>query len=159
MRLIGRNFADPDVQNELKTLPFETSVGQDGGILIRLKYLCETHTFTPVQIMAMLFSGYIDRYSYRISYSAIRLCCLIFEGNTLLVFRPRYLKDDVDFICRCAAEEAFHDSRPLLNAAVAQPTSKLIKLVSVLPAACAGVGLSRSGLHGGPRCDRRPAAG
>ncbi|OAY55118.1 hypothetical protein MANES_03G128900v8 [Manihot esculenta] len=55
-RLIGRSFTDPDVQNELKMLPFETSEGQDGGILIKLKYLGETHTFTPVQIMAMLFS-------------------------------------------------------------------------------------------------------
>ncbi|XP_021595245.1 heat shock 70 kDa protein 16 isoform X2 [Manihot esculenta] len=55
-RLIGRNFTDPNVQNELKMFPFETSGGQDGGILIRLKYLGETCTFTPVQIMAMLFS-------------------------------------------------------------------------------------------------------
>ncbi|KAF2285777.1 hypothetical protein GH714_007750 [Hevea brasiliensis] len=55
-RLIGRSFTDPDVQNELKMLPFETSGGHDGGILIQLKYLGETHTFTPVQIMAMLFS-------------------------------------------------------------------------------------------------------
>ncbi|KDP39123.1 hypothetical protein JCGZ_00880 [Jatropha curcas] len=55
-RLIGRNFKDPDVQNDLKLLPFETSGGQDGGILIHLRYLGEIHTFTPVQIMAMLFS-------------------------------------------------------------------------------------------------------
>ncbi|KAJ9153779.1 hypothetical protein P3X46_027182 [Hevea brasiliensis] len=55
-KLIGQNFTDPNVQNELKVLPFETSGGQDGGILIHLKYLGETHTFTPVQILAMLFS-------------------------------------------------------------------------------------------------------
>ncbi|MBA0736151.1 hypothetical protein Gogos_009725 [Gossypium gossypioides] len=55
-RLIGRKFQDPDVQNELRMLPFETSEGQDGGILIHLKYLGETHRFTPVQIMAMLFA-------------------------------------------------------------------------------------------------------
>lgn len=55
-RLIGRNFTDSDVQDELKRLPFETSGGQDGGVLIHLRYLGETHTFTPVQIMAMLFS-------------------------------------------------------------------------------------------------------
>ncbi|XP_050218478.1 heat shock 70 kDa protein 16 [Mercurialis annua] len=55
-RLIGRNFADPDVQNELKMLPFETSGGKEGGILIHFKYLGEKQTFTPVQIMAMLFS-------------------------------------------------------------------------------------------------------
>ncbi|XP_022734400.1 heat shock 70 kDa protein 16-like isoform X2 [Durio zibethinus] len=55
-RLIGRKFQEPDVQNELRLLPFETSEGQDGGILIHLKYLGETHRFTPVQIMAMLFA-------------------------------------------------------------------------------------------------------
>ncbi|XP_065862373.1 heat shock 70 kDa protein 16 [Euphorbia lathyris] len=55
-RLIGRNFTDPDVQDDLKKLPFGTSEGQDGGILIDLKYLGESHTFTPVQIMGMLFS-------------------------------------------------------------------------------------------------------
>ena len=38
-RLIGRKFQEPDVQNELRLLPFETSEGQDGGILIHLKYL------------------------------------------------------------------------------------------------------------------------
>ncbi|TKY57284.1 Heat shock 70 kDa protein 16 [Spatholobus suberectus] len=55
-RLIGRRFADPDVQNELRMLPVETSEGPDGGILIHLKYLKETHVFTPVQIVAMLFA-------------------------------------------------------------------------------------------------------
>ncbi|XP_061342267.1 heat shock 70 kDa protein 16-like [Gastrolobium bilobum] len=55
-RLIGRRFNDPDVQNELKMLPVETSEAPDGGILIHLKYLKETHTFTPVQIVAMLLA-------------------------------------------------------------------------------------------------------
>ncbi|XP_061339759.1 heat shock 70 kDa protein 16-like isoform X2 [Gastrolobium bilobum] len=55
-RLIGRKFADPDVEKELKMLPVETSEGADGGILIHLKYLEETHIFTPVQIMSMLFA-------------------------------------------------------------------------------------------------------
>ncbi|XP_022716906.1 heat shock 70 kDa protein 16-like [Durio zibethinus] len=55
-RLIGRKFQEPDVQNELRLLPFETSEGKDGGILIHLMYLGETHRFTPVQIMAMLFA-------------------------------------------------------------------------------------------------------
>ncbi|XP_014522749.1 heat shock 70 kDa protein 16 [Vigna radiata var. radiata] len=55
-RLIGRKFADPDVDKELKMLPLETSEGPDGGILIHLKYLGEIHVFTPVQIMSMLFA-------------------------------------------------------------------------------------------------------
>lgn len=55
-RLIGRRFADPDIQNELRLLPFEVSEGPNGGILIHLKYLEETRAFTPVQIVAMLFA-------------------------------------------------------------------------------------------------------
>ncbi|XP_077243612.1 heat shock 70 kDa protein 16-like isoform X2 [Tasmannia lanceolata] len=55
-RLIGRNYSDPDVQEELRRLPFETSEAPDGGILIHLPYLGEIHMFTPVQIMAMLLS-------------------------------------------------------------------------------------------------------
>ena len=55
-RLIGRKFADPDVERELKMLPVETSEAPDGGILIQLEYLKETHMFTPVQIMSMLFA-------------------------------------------------------------------------------------------------------
>jgi len=55
-RLIGRKFKEPGVQNELKMFPVETSEGPDGGILVHMKYLGATHTFTPVQIMAMLFS-------------------------------------------------------------------------------------------------------
>ncbi|XP_058745064.1 heat shock 70 kDa protein 16-like [Vicia villosa] len=56
-RLIGRRFDDPEVQNDLKLLPVETSEGPDGGILIHLKYLKETHKFRPVQILAMLFAN------------------------------------------------------------------------------------------------------
>ncbi|XP_057441185.1 heat shock 70 kDa protein 16-like [Lotus japonicus] len=55
-RLVGRRFADPDVQKDLKVLPFETSEGPDGSVLIHLKYLKETCTFKPVQIVAMLFA-------------------------------------------------------------------------------------------------------
>ncbi|TKY46872.1 Heat shock 70 kDa protein 16 [Spatholobus suberectus] len=55
-RLIGRKFADPDVEKERKMLPVETSEGPDGGILIHLKYMGEIHVFTPVQIMSMLIA-------------------------------------------------------------------------------------------------------
>ncbi|XP_059662185.1 heat shock 70 kDa protein 16 [Cornus florida] len=55
-RLIGRQFREPDVQDDLRRFPFETSEGPDGGILIHLRYLNEKHTFTPVQILAMLFA-------------------------------------------------------------------------------------------------------
>lgn len=59
-RLIGRKFTEPEVQHDLRMLPFETSEGPDGGILIHLKYLGGTHIFTPVQITAMLFAHLRD---------------------------------------------------------------------------------------------------
>ncbi|MCL7039852.1 hypothetical protein MKW94_021061 [Papaver nudicaule] len=55
-RLIGLNFSQPDIQNELRVFPFKTSEGPDGGILIHLQYLGESLTLTPIQILAMLLS-------------------------------------------------------------------------------------------------------
>lgn len=59
-RLIGRKFREPCVQDDLKLLPFETSEGPDGGILIHLRYLNEKQSFTPLQIMVMLFAHLKD---------------------------------------------------------------------------------------------------
>ncbi|KAF4394583.1 hypothetical protein F8388_020408, partial [Cannabis sativa] len=59
-RLIGRKFSEPEIQRELKMFPVETSEASDGGILIHLRYLGGTHSFTPVQIMAMLFAHLKD---------------------------------------------------------------------------------------------------
>ena len=55
-RLIGRTYGEPDIENDLRLFPFECSKGQDGGVLIRLEYLGEIRTFSPVQILGMLFS-------------------------------------------------------------------------------------------------------
>lgn len=56
-RLLGRKFREDDVQKDLKLFPFETCESHDGGILIMLEYLGETHKFTPVQILGMLLSN------------------------------------------------------------------------------------------------------
>ncbi|XP_059292908.1 heat shock 70 kDa protein 16 [Lycium ferocissimum] len=55
-RLIGRKYRELSVQKDLKLLPFATSEGPDGGVLIHLQYMDEKQSFTPVQIMAMLFA-------------------------------------------------------------------------------------------------------
>ncbi|CAI9087209.1 OLC1v1021228C1 [Oldenlandia corymbosa var. corymbosa] len=55
-RLIGRKFREPIVQEDLKILPFESSEGPNGSILIHLSYLNEKQSFTPLQILAMLFA-------------------------------------------------------------------------------------------------------
>ncbi|KAI3709314.1 hypothetical protein L2E82_39074 [Cichorium intybus] len=54
-RLIGRQYREPSVQEELRLLPFETSEGPRGGVLIHLQYLSKTWTFKPVEILGMLF--------------------------------------------------------------------------------------------------------
>ncbi|GKD34568.1 heat shock 70 kDa protein 16-like protein, partial [Tanacetum coccineum] len=54
-RLIGRQYKEPSVQEELKLLPFVTIEGPRGGILIELEYMKEKLTFTPLEILGMLF--------------------------------------------------------------------------------------------------------
>ncbi|KAL1834329.1 hypothetical protein ACET3Z_003980 [Daucus carota] len=53
-RLVGVRFKE--VEEELGLLPFKTSEGGDGGVLIHVRYMGERWIFTPVQIMAMLFA-------------------------------------------------------------------------------------------------------
>lgn len=55
-RLIGREFKDPHVQDELKFLPYNVSENPDGSIGIKVKYLNEDRVFTPEQITAMLLT-------------------------------------------------------------------------------------------------------
>ncbi|MFS8025668.1 putative Heat shock protein 70 family [Helianthus anomalus] len=55
-RLIGSQYRNPAVQKDLYLLPFETSEAPNGGVLIHLHYLNERYTFTPVQILGMLFA-------------------------------------------------------------------------------------------------------
>ncbi|KAL0277977.1 UNVERIFIED_CONTAM: Heat shock protein 15 [Sesamum radiatum] len=54
-RLIGRQFSDPELQ-DLKSLPFLVTEGPDGYPLIHARYLGETRTFTPTQILGMVLS-------------------------------------------------------------------------------------------------------
>ena len=55
-RLLGRKFNDPQVQNEIKSVPYRVEERPDGGIGIRVNYLDEEHVFSPEQITAMLFT-------------------------------------------------------------------------------------------------------
>ncbi|XP_074312551.1 heat shock 70 kDa protein 15-like [Silene latifolia] len=56
-RLIGRKFSDPELQRDLKSVPFTVTEGSDGFPLIHARYLGETKTFTPTQVLGMLFSN------------------------------------------------------------------------------------------------------
>ena len=54
-RLIGRPFSDPELQQDLKSLPFSVTEGPDGYPLIHVQYLGEKKAFTPTQVMGMVF--------------------------------------------------------------------------------------------------------
>ena len=56
-RLIGRPFSDPELQRDIKSLPFTVIEGPDGFPLIHVTYLGENKTFTPTQVLGMLFSN------------------------------------------------------------------------------------------------------
>ncbi|KAG9131157.1 hypothetical protein Leryth_020144 [Lithospermum erythrorhizon] len=56
-RLIGRQFSDPELQRDLKSLPFAVTEGPDGFPLIHARYLGEVKTFTPTQVLGMVFSN------------------------------------------------------------------------------------------------------
>ncbi|KAF7135918.1 hypothetical protein RHSIM_Rhsim08G0221100 [Rhododendron simsii] len=56
-RLIGRQFSDPELQRDIKTLPFAVTEGSDGYPLIHARYLGESRTFTPTQVLGMVLSN------------------------------------------------------------------------------------------------------
>ncbi|KAA3455551.1 heat shock 70 kDa protein 15-like [Gossypium australe] len=56
-RLIGRHFSDPELQRDIKSLPFNVTEGPDGYPLIHARYLGEMRTFTPTQVLGMVFSN------------------------------------------------------------------------------------------------------
>ena len=53
-RLIGRKFADPDVQRDIEDFVFKVTEGPDGGCLVNVTFLGEPRQFTPEQIMTSL---------------------------------------------------------------------------------------------------------
>ncbi|KAE8662975.1 Heat shock 70 kDa protein 15 [Hibiscus syriacus] len=55
-RLIGRQFSDPELQRDLKSLPFNVTEGPGGYPLIHAQYLGEIRAFTPTQVLGMVFS-------------------------------------------------------------------------------------------------------
>lgn len=59
-RLLGRKYNDPQVQSELRFLPYKITSQADGSIGIHVQYLEEEHIFSPEQITAMLFTKLKD---------------------------------------------------------------------------------------------------
>ena len=59
-RLLGKKFSNPDVQRDIKQLPYKVKEAPDGGILIEVSYLGEQHFFTPEQILAGIIKDMKD---------------------------------------------------------------------------------------------------
>lgn len=57
-RLIGRQYQDPQVQDEIKNFPKPYAIveGKSGEALIQAQYMGETQTFLPEQVMGMLIT-------------------------------------------------------------------------------------------------------
>jgi len=59
-RLLGRNFDEAEVQQEIKTLPYKTRKGEDGTIVMEVQYQNQKREFDPTTITAMIL-GQIKR--------------------------------------------------------------------------------------------------
>ncbi|XP_050232844.1 heat shock 70 kDa protein 15-like isoform X2 [Mercurialis annua] len=56
-RLIGKPFSDPELQKDIKTVPFSVIEGPDGFPMIRAWSWNEPKYFTPTQVLGMMFSN------------------------------------------------------------------------------------------------------
>ncbi|RDX67062.1 Heat shock 70 kDa protein 14, partial [Mucuna pruriens] len=74
-RLIGRQFADPELQRDLKSLPFVVTEGPDGYPLIHARYLGEAKTFTPTQVLGMMLSN-LKEIAQKNLNAAVVDCCI-----------------------------------------------------------------------------------
>ncbi|KAJ9537817.1 hypothetical protein OSB04_030550 [Centaurea solstitialis] len=73
--IIGRPFSDPKLQQDLKALPFSVTEGPDGFPLIHARYRGETKSFTPIQVMGMVFSN-MKRLAEKNFDTTVADCCI-----------------------------------------------------------------------------------
>lgn len=57
-RLVGRQYADPQVQADLDSALYKSKAGPDGGVLVQVDYLGELKEFTPEQVTTLSLSGF-----------------------------------------------------------------------------------------------------
>lgn len=74
-RLIGKKFADPEVQSDLKSLPFAVTEGPDGYPLIHVRYLGEARAYTATQVFAMMLSN-LKEIAQKNLNAAVVDCCI-----------------------------------------------------------------------------------
>ncbi|TKY64506.1 Heat shock 70 kDa protein 14 [Spatholobus suberectus] len=74
-RLIGRKFSDPELQRDLKSLPFLVTEGHDGFPVIHACYLGEGKAFTPTQVFGMMLSN-LKEIAQKNLTAAVVDCCI-----------------------------------------------------------------------------------
>ncbi|KAL1551499.1 heat shock 70 kDa protein 15-like [Salvia divinorum] len=74
-RFIGRKFSDPELQKDIKSLPFSVTEGPDGYPLIHAQYLGENRSFTPTQLLGMVLSD-LKIIAEKNLNSAVVDCCI-----------------------------------------------------------------------------------
>ncbi|KAK7255342.1 hypothetical protein RIF29_28750 [Crotalaria pallida] len=102
-RLIGRQFSDPELLRDLKSLPFQVTEGPDGYPLIHARYLGEAKTFTPTQVFGMMLSNLKEIAEKNLN-AAVVDCCIgipvyftdlqrraVLDAATIAGLRPLHL--------------------------------------------------------------------
>ncbi|XP_057732077.1 heat shock 70 kDa protein 15-like [Arachis stenosperma] len=74
-RLIGKKFSDPELQRDIKSLPFNVTEGPDGFPLIHARYMGEVKTFTPTQVFGMMLSN-LKEIAQKNLNAAVVDCCI-----------------------------------------------------------------------------------
>ncbi|KAE9588050.1 hypothetical protein Lal_00002979 [Lupinus albus] len=74
-RIVGKQFYDPELQKDLRSLPFVVTEGPDGYPLIHSRYLGEAKTFTPTQVLGMMFSN-LKEIAQKNLNAAVVDCCI-----------------------------------------------------------------------------------
>ncbi|KAL5056915.1 hypothetical protein RYX36_028519 [Vicia faba] len=74
-RLIGKKFADSEVQSDLKSLPFAVTEGPDEYPLIHVRYLGEPRAYTATQVFAMMLSN-LKEIAQKNLNAAVVDCCI-----------------------------------------------------------------------------------
>ncbi|XP_019455356.1 PREDICTED: heat shock 70 kDa protein 15-like isoform X3 [Lupinus angustifolius] len=102
-RLIGKQFSDPELQRDIKSLPFHVTEGPDGYPLIHARYLGEAKTFTPTQVFGMMLSNLKEIAEKNLN-AAVVDCCIgipvyftdlerraVLDAATIAGLRPLHL--------------------------------------------------------------------
>jgi len=82
-RLIGRKFSDPDIQSDIKHLPFSIKCGDNDNVLIEVNYKGELKVLTPEEISAAILLKMKETAEHYLGHSV----------NNAVITVPAYFND------------------------------------------------------------------